>query len=576
MKKATKLLSALLLLLTICVALSGCEILLAELEGIFGTGDVGYTSEVPVNVVIGGEKIPAFTGDGYYAVNGNKPFFTDDEITDKGFYRYSELDSLGRAGMAWGSIGPETMPTDEREDINHITPSGWKYNGKSNNNKYDKSTGVNTYIYNRAHILANQLVSDDVDVRNFFTGTCDMNQKHMLKFENMVADFVKETDEHVMYRVTPYFEGQNLICSGVLMEGYSVEDEGESVEFCVFVYNAQPKIYINYLTGENCLASEMDSEAMLPSDDACAHINTETRNKKTASCKVEGYTGDTFCADCGAEVAQGEIIEKLTTHNWGSWSSVSGTLKQSHACNICGKREERVDPNKIQENVPEALLINGEVIPQFIGDGYYVVNGGVPFFNEDEITDKGFYTFSALDALGRAGTAFGSIGKDTFPSDPREASSSMTPSGWKYNGSSNNNKYDIIPGKYIYNRSHLIANMLASEDVDKRNFVTGTRDFNQIHMKKFETMVQDYIKETSDHVMYRVTPYFEGENLICSGVLMEALSVSDRGESLSFCVFVYNAQPGIYINYATGENHLLQGSATVCVVAILPTRRLYA
>ena len=271
MKRMTKLFSALILLLTLCVALCGCDILLAELEAILGEVEGGggsYTSNVPENVVIGGEKIPAFSGDGYYVVNGNKPFFTASEITEEGFYEYSELDTLGRAGMAWGSIGPETMPTDEREDINHITPSGWKYNGKSNNNKYDKSTGVNSYIYNRAHILANQLVSNDVDVRNFFTGTCDMNQKHMLKFENMVADFVKETDEHVMYRVTPYFEGQNLICSGVLMEGYSVEDEGDGVEFCVFVYNAQPNIYINYLTGENCLASELeDTEAYLPTDE---------------------------------------------------------------------------------------------------------------------------------------------------------------------------------------------------------------------------------------------------------------------------------------------------------------------
>ena len=256
MKRRGIYLSLLSLILALCLSLFSCDYFITD------TGSDEPLTEVPQNVVIAGEKIPAYKSSGYYVVNGNKPLFKDDEITSEGFYEYTDLDYLGRAGVAFGCIGPETLPKDDREDISHITPSGWRYNGKSNNNQYDASTGVNGYIYNRAHLLANQLVSDDVDERNFITGTCDMNQKHMVKFENMIADYVKETDGHVMYRVTPYFEGKNLVCSGVLMEGYSVEDNGESVEFCVFVYNVQPNIYINYLTGENSLEEDasLDTE----------------------------------------------------------------------------------------------------------------------------------------------------------------------------------------------------------------------------------------------------------------------------------------------------------------------------
>ena len=302
MKRQRLALLLLTLILAVGLTLSGCEFFAPVPEG-------NPITSVPENVVIASEKIPAYTTEPYYVVNGNTPLFTDEEITDDAFYEYTDLDSLGRAGMAWGCVGPETLPEDEREDINHIYPSGWKYNGKSNNNKYDKSTGVNQYIYNRAHLLANQLVSDDVDERNFFTGTCDMNQKHMVKFENMVADYVKEDGGHVMYRVTPYFEGHNLICAGVLMEGYSVEDEGDAVLFCVFIYNVQPNIYINYLTGENCLADEKSDDSA-----TCTHTNTELRGAITATCNTAGYTGDTVCLSCGATTKVGEATAKSQTH----------------------------------------------------------------------------------------------------------------------------------------------------------------------------------------------------------------------------------------------------------------------
>lgn len=250
------------LLLVFSLFLSSCDLISTKDED-----EKDPTAEgvlVPENLSINGERIPSYSGAPYYVVNEGVPFFTESEITDKGFYEFTELDSLGRCGAAWGSIGLETMPSDERESISHIKPSGWEYNGKSNNNSYDKSTGVNGTIYNRAHLLANQLVDKDVDKRNLITGTCSMNQIEMVKFENLVADYVKETGGHVMYRVTPYFEGQNLVCAGVLMEGLSVEDNGDGVTFCVFIYNVQPGIYINYLTGENHLSGEAPEPIVPP------------------------------------------------------------------------------------------------------------------------------------------------------------------------------------------------------------------------------------------------------------------------------------------------------------------------
>ena len=211
------------------------------------------TGDNDSSITINGERIPAYSGEGYVAVNGNIPFFTEDEITSEGYYTYTELDSLGRCGVAIGCIGPETLPKTDRESISHITPSGWKYNGVSNNNTYPELIGQNT-VYNRSHLLANQLVEEDVDKRNLITGTRYMNQIVMKSFENMVADYVKETDGHVMYRVTPIFEGSNLVASGVLMEAWSVEDDGEDVCFCVYLYNVEPGVEINYLTGENWLA----------------------------------------------------------------------------------------------------------------------------------------------------------------------------------------------------------------------------------------------------------------------------------------------------------------------------------
>lgn len=180
--------------------------------------------------------------------NQNIPSFTEDEITTQSFESYSELDGLGRCSVAFACIGKDLMPTEERGEIGQIKPSGW------HTVKYECVDGK--YLYNRCHLIAYQLAGENANEKNLITGTRYMNVEGMLPFENEVADYVKETGNHVMYRVTPVFEGENLLASGVEMEAYSVEDSGEGVSYHVFVYNKQPGITIDYATGESELASE--------------------------------------------------------------------------------------------------------------------------------------------------------------------------------------------------------------------------------------------------------------------------------------------------------------------------------
>lgn len=205
--------------------------------------------------------------------------------------------------------------------------------------------------------------------------------------------------------------------------------------------------------------------------------------------------------------------------------------------------------------MPKDEVIDLDSIPAYSGEPYVKINDNVPFFTEDEITDTGFEKYSELDYLGRCGVAFASVGRELMPDDKRESISSVRPSGWDYNGKSNNNKYDFVDANHIYNRCHLIGFLLTGENSNEKNLITGTRYLNIEGMYDFENMVQDFIKETGYHVMYRVTPIYDGKNLVASGVLMEALSVEDSGAGISFCIYAYNVQPGVEINYLTGENY---------------------
>lgn len=198
------------------------------------------TSPVPAADTVSLSEVPAYSGEPYVAINNNTPSFSDEELTTTSFETYSTLDYLGRCGVAYACIGTDLMPTEDRGSISEVTPSGWI------NKEYDGQ-----YLYNRCHLIGFQLSGENANERNLITGTRYMNVEGMLPFENMIADYVHETDNHVLYRVTPIYDGTNLVASGVQLEAESVEDDGEGVLFNVYVYNVQPGITIDYATGES-------------------------------------------------------------------------------------------------------------------------------------------------------------------------------------------------------------------------------------------------------------------------------------------------------------------------------------
>lgn len=201
-----------------------------------------------------------------------------------------------------------------------------------------------------------------------------------------------------------------------------------------------------------------------------------------------------------------------------------------------------------QDSSAADAVVSLDEIPAYSGEAYVEVNENEPAFSEDDYTEEAFESYSELDELGRCGTAFANVCTDIMPTQERGSIGSVKPSGW------HTVKYDVVDGKYLYNRCHLIGYQLSGENANEENLITGTRYMNVEGMLPFENQVAEYVEETDNHVLYRVTPVFEGDNLVASGVEMEAASVENRGEDLSFHVFVYNVQPDIAIDYATGES----------------------
>ena len=194
------------------------------------------------------ENIPPYDGTPYVVLNDNQPSFTAEDMTDVSYEFYSDLDELGRCGVTEACIGQDLMPTEKRGDISSVKPTGWVQN------QYDFVDGKS--LWNRCHLIGFQLAGENANECNLITGTRYLNVEGMLPFENLVADYVKETDNHVLYRVTPAFQGTELVARGVQMEAYSVEDSGDGVCFNVFCYNVQPGVEIDYATGDNWLAEE--------------------------------------------------------------------------------------------------------------------------------------------------------------------------------------------------------------------------------------------------------------------------------------------------------------------------------
>lgn len=237
-------------------------------------------------------EIPEYSGAAYIAVNDNNPFFTKSNLPTESFEYYSELDELGRCGVVCANIGQDIMPTEERGDIGQIKPSGWQ------TVKYDFVDGK--YLYNRCHLIGYQLSAENANEKNLITGTRYMNVTGMLPFENMVADYVKETGNHVLYRVSPIFDGDDLVACGVLMEGWSVEDAGEGICFNVFVYNVQPGIVINYVNGDSYVQEDnAETEPAPAGTDYILNTNSKKFHypdchsvKQMAEKNKQSYTGN--------------------------------------------------------------------------------------------------------------------------------------------------------------------------------------------------------------------------------------------------------------------------------------------
>lgn len=219
-------------------------------------------------------NIPDYSSEPYVILNDNNPEFSSNDLTTSSYEHYSELDELGRCGVVEACIGKDLMPTEDRESISHIIPSGWIQA------EYEHVDGK--HLYNRCHLIGFQLTGENANEKNLITGTRYMNTEGMLPFENMVADYIKETSNHVLYRVTPIYEENCLVANGVQMEAMSVEDEGKSICFNVYVYNVQPGVEINYSTGESTLATT--NENGTATEKATYILNTNNKKFHREDC----------------------------------------------------------------------------------------------------------------------------------------------------------------------------------------------------------------------------------------------------------------------------------------------------
>lgn len=275
--------------------------------------------------------VPAYSGEPYTAVNNNEPYFTSDNLTTEAFENYSEFDALGRCGVAYANVCLETMPTEKRGSISEVKPTGW------HSVKYDNVDGKS--LYNRCHLIGYQLTAENANQQNLITGTRYLNVDGMLPFENMVADYVKETDNHVLYRVTPIFTGDNLVADGVLMEGYSVEDEGDGICFCVYAYNVQPGITIDYATGDSWLSSEKgNSDSSSGGNSAVSQSAADKSGTQQAAVQTESVKETSAPVSTGTEYILNTNTKKF---HYPSCSSVK-QMKASNKKEYTGSRDDLI------------------------------------------------------------------------------------------------------------------------------------------------------------------------------------------------------------------------------------------
>lgn len=265
--------------------------------------------------------------------------------------------------------------------------------------------------------------------------------------------------------------------------------------------------------------------------------------------------------------AEDSVIFEVSSGDQAEKSAVSKAEGQDQE--EAALQEQTKDSEKAAPDMTIQTLSVGE-IPAYSGEAAIEVNQNVPGFTEEDYTTEAFEQYSPLDELGRCHAAYACVGEEIMPTEERGAIGMVKPSGW------HTVKYDFVDGKYLYNRCHLIAYMLSGENANTENLITGTRYLNTEGMLPYENQVADYVHNTGNHVLYRVTPLYEGDNLVASGVEIEVSSVEDRGKSLSFHVYCYNVQPGITIDYATGDSALAEDDQTENVRGIASELEVFA
>ena len=289
-----------------------------------------------VEVAWSPETVPEFSGEPYVALAGWQPDFSEEDLTTETFEIYSPLDALGRCGVAYANISPETMPTEERGEIGMVKPSGW------HTVKYDCVDGK--YLYNRCHLIGYQLAGENANECNLITGTRYLNVKGMLPFEDQVANYVRQTGNHVLYRVTPVYNGMDLVARGVQMEAMSVEDWGEGVCFNVYVYNAQPGVAIDYATGESWLTEEAPAELETPQNttEKTGPVSEESLASGETSVLPEEGGEKTDETTQGEPTGETYILNNRSMRFHLPSCSGAADIKESNRATDMGDREELI------------------------------------------------------------------------------------------------------------------------------------------------------------------------------------------------------------------------------------------
>lgn len=308
--------------------------------------------ELSKEVTLSIADIPEYSGNPYVEIRNNVPQFLEAELSTSSYEYYSELDELGRCGVVYACIGTDLMPTEERGKIGSVKPTGW------HTIKYDVVDGL--YLYNRCHLIGYQLSGENANVKNLITGTRYMNIDGMSPFENMVASYVQETENHVMYRVTPIYDGDNLLASGVQIEAQSVEDNGEGILFNVYCYNVQPGVEIDYVTGDSWLIESTSNSNSFDTSNETTNTSDETTSTSNEAVSAESNattsdSNESQNANSASDDSIGSSNESASGASSTTMVWKSATGEKYHSINNCG----RMNPDKATQITEEQAISMG-------------------------------------------------------------------------------------------------------------------------------------------------------------------------------------------------------------------------